>query len=96
MFREVFLPTLEKHTDWVLDVSFSRDGKLLATAGADRNVWVWDVATWESSVKLRENEAVHGAAFGSDANLLLLAVGGPSQQALQLRRRNRNSIRHST
>ncbi|MHC4176119.1 MAG: WD40 repeat domain-containing protein [Planctomycetota bacterium] len=85
--------TLEKHTDWVLGVSFSRDGKLLATAGADRNVWVWDVATWESSVKLRENETVHGAAFGSDANILLLAVGGPSQQALQLRRRNNTRYR---
>ena len=80
--------TLGKHTDWVLDVSFSRDGKLLATASADRNVWVWDTATWESSVKLRENETVHGAAFGSDPRIVFSAVGGPTQQTLQLRRRD--------
>ena len=78
--------TLEEHTDWILGVSFSPDGKLLATAGADRKVHIWDVTTWESTVKLRESDAVQGAAFGSDGRSLVLAVGGPSQQSLQIRR----------
>ncbi len=80
--------TLEEHTDWILGVSFSRDGKLLATTSADRNARIWDVTTWESTVKLRESDAVQGAAFGSDGRSLVLAVGGPNQQSLQIRRRD--------
>lgn len=80
--------TLKEHTDWILGVSFSQDGKLLATASADRNVRVWDVTTWQSTVKLREGDVVHGAAFGADGRRLVLAVGGPSQQSLQIRRRD--------
>jgi len=78
--------TLEKHTGWVLGAAFSRDGKLLATSGSDWNVWVWDVATWESTVKLREEDAVQSVSFGADGRSLALAVGGPAKQTLQIRR----------
>jgi len=86
--KKELVATLEEHTDWILGVSFDRDGKLLATASADRNVRIWDVATWEPTVKLRESAAVQGAAFGSDGRSLVLAVGGPNQQSLQIRRMN--------
>ena len=86
--------TLEEHTDWVLGVSFNADGKLLATASADRATRVWNVETWESSVKLKESEVVHGAAFASDARILIVAVGGPDQWSCRVRRTdNVRSIR---
>lgn len=37
--------TLKDHSDAVYSLSFHPDGKLLASAGADRAVKVWDVAT---------------------------------------------------
>ena len=37
--------TLKDHSDTVYGLAFHPDGKLLASAGADRAVKVWDVAT---------------------------------------------------
>jgi WD40 repeat protein len=84
--EQKLVATLKEHTDWILGVCFSGDGKLLATASADRNARVWDVATWEATAKFREDDAVRGAAFGSDGKSLALSVGGPNQRLLQMRR----------
>lgn len=37
--------TLSGHTDWVRDVAFSEDGALIATAGLDTAVILWDANT---------------------------------------------------
>lgn len=80
--------TIEGHRGWVLGVAFSRDGKLLATASADSSAGIWDVATWKSVIRLPEVETVRGVAFGADGISLVLAVGGPSQWSLRMRRRD--------
>jgi COMPASS component SWD3 len=50
--------TLEGHERSVAAVKFSGDGKLLATASADKTVRVWDVATGEVTRCLKQHDKV--------------------------------------
>ena len=43
---------LEGHTHHVLDVAWQSDGKLIASAGSDRKVRLWDLATGEQLTRL--------------------------------------------
>ncbi|OHB85465.1 MAG: hypothetical protein A2V98_26130 [Planctomycetes bacterium RBG_16_64_12] len=86
MDEKKLVGTIEDHGGWVLGVSFSPDGKFLATASADTTSQVWEVGTWKSVKKLQQADTVHGSAFSADGTLLALAVGGPNDRAIRIRR----------
>ncbi|MDQ7803121.1 WD40 repeat domain-containing protein [Amycolatopsis sp. A133] len=50
------LGTLSGHTDVVSDITFSRDGKALASISADKTVRVWDVGTGKEIALTRDQE----------------------------------------
>lgn len=78
--------TIKEHGDWVWDVSFSPDGKFLATGSADNTLRIWDVGSWKAEGKIQQAGTVHSSAFSPDGGLLAVAVGGPSQRAVYIRR----------
>jgi WD40 repeat protein len=67
--------TLAAHKDMLLDLTFSPDGKTLATTGYDRLIKLWDVATGKELRTLKDHsDAVYGLAFSPDSKLLASAA----------------------
>ncbi len=58
------------HEHFVVDASFSPDGRNLATASQDGTVRIWSLATGREMLLLKHPGPVHGVAF-LDANRLL-------------------------
>jgi WD40 repeat protein len=62
------LPAFRKHA---LALAFSPDGQLLAAAGGEGEVRLWDVATWRERARFDwQVGAVHGLAFAPDGMTL--------------------------
>ena len=67
------------HTDTVFDLAVSKDGKMLATAGGDKLVKLWDLETHKEIAKLEGHVAqVLSLAFNADGTQL--ASGGADFQ----------------
>jgi WD40 repeat protein len=69
--------TLSGHTHFVWSVSWSPDGKTLASASADGTVRLWDPATGKEKATFNEkanlsklSRDVHAVAFSPDGNTL--------------------------
>ena len=66
---------LAAHTDLIYDVTFSPDGKLLATTGYDRLIKLWDVVGGKEIRVLKDHsDTVYSLSFSPDGKLL--ASGG--------------------
>ena len=79
---------LSGHTDAVLAVALSPDGKTLASAGGalnDRNIRLWDVAGRAPRVILSgHTDLVRAVAFSPDGRVLASAGGGANEQVVRL------------
>lgn len=72
------LVQLWAHDGPVNDVTFSRDGRLVASASADRTARIWNAETGELAVPpLMHSNAVLEVAFSLDGRRLLTRAGRP-------------------
>ena len=66
--------TLQGHTEWVLSVTVSPDGKTLASGGGttrERELKLWDIATGKATAALKGHTVeVRSVAFSPDGKTL--------------------------
>jgi serine/threonine protein kinase len=63
--------TLRGHQDWVYSVSFSPDGKFLASGSLDKTVKVWEVGSWREVTTLKgHGHTVYSVSFSPDGKFL--------------------------
>ncbi|MDA7950815.1 MAG: WD40 repeat domain-containing protein [Pirellulaceae bacterium] len=64
---------LTGHQDWVRAAQFSPDGKSMATAGNDREIFLWDMEKGEEISRIPQEEAVCVLKYSPDGKYLAAA-----------------------
>ena len=66
-----------RHTDWIMEATFSPDDQFIATASKDGTAKIWDAATLQEVTTLTGHTGeVHGVSFHPTDNLLLTLSNG--------------------
>jgi len=76
--------TFSAHRDEILTASFSADGKLLATAGRDDVIRLWNTATGKEIRKIPSRAGVHNSLSIRRDNRFLLTLGDDGTMHLRL------------
>lgn len=86
------LVLLDEHRDSITALTFSPDGKILASAGGDWTVRLWEVSTGKYINSLQGHPgAVNALAFSPDGNPTLASAGS----TLRLWNANTGELRHA-
>jgi WD40 repeat protein len=67
--------TLKGHCGVVSHLAFSHDTKLVTTAGSDRTIQIWNVATGERQAVCQEHESSRSVAISRDGRTVASATG---------------------
>ncbi len=68
------LARLDGHTSWVVNLTFTKDGRRLVSAATDQSIRIWNTDTWTESKVLRgHSDEVHAVAISETAQLLASA-----------------------
>jgi hypothetical protein len=73
---------LSGHKDEILAIAYSPNKKVVATAGYDRLIKLWDISTGKELLTLKDHsDAIYGLAFSPDGSLL---ASGAADRAVKV------------
>lgn len=84
---------LRGHTEQINAVSFSRDGKLLASASEDQTVRVWDTHSWQQLALLNgHTSGVNSVAFSKKGDRLASASNDRNVTIWDMQKKDKSGI----